>query len=77
MNARVELEVGRMPTLFLKWQCDERGTMFAALRRGPARGTPSEQAAKFWARWSATTALWPLTPWIPRRSKTEEAFWQD
>ncbi len=33
MNARVELEVGRMPTLFLKWQCDERRTMFAALRR--------------------------------------------
>lgn len=34
MTPRVELEHGRMPTLFLEWQCDERRTMFAALRRG-------------------------------------------
>ncbi|MFQ5675991.1 MAG: hypothetical protein ACE5G1_08855, partial [bacterium] len=27
-------EMGLMPELFLKWQCDERRSMFAALRRG-------------------------------------------
>lgn len=34
MKVKLKIAVERMPAPFLKWQCEERRTLFAALRRG-------------------------------------------
>lgn len=34
MNPTVQLQYEQIPALFLKWQCDDRRAMFAALKRG-------------------------------------------
>lgn len=57
MSAKVELQLGQMPRLFVKWQCDERREMFAVLRRGeiprflpahlPVVSTLNERPARF------------------------------